>query len=226
MRRVLATLSSGLVLVLAAGVVASGAQGASAPGGGGAAGPQPGDSADPSTSGGTAYERRRRRRARRRRVGAPLLASFGLRRPRLFLYGRPAQVAFRIRSRVKLVDVRISVIARGARTPASTLRLGARRAGVAHTVPLTGRESGTLSEGAYRVRVSAKDARGRRLRRGAGVSSAGDLSSSTIASRLGDPSPTVAPTPVSAPTARVTSTVVRIWPRARGRPSWRRAAGS
>ena len=85
-------------------------------------------------------------------------------------------MAFRIRSRVKLVDVRITVIPRGARRPASTLRRGAGRAGVDHTVPLTGRESGTLSEGAYRVRVSAKDARGRRLRRGAGVSSAGDLS--------------------------------------------------
>jgi murein DD-endopeptidase MepM/ murein hydrolase activator NlpD len=98
-----------------------------------------------------------------------------LRRPRLFLYGRPAQVAFRIRSRAKLVDVRISVIARGARRPASTLMLGPRRAGVVHTVPLTGRESGTLPEGSYRVRVSAKDSRGRRLRRGAGVSSAREL---------------------------------------------------
>ncbi|MDQ4048937.1 MAG: M23 family metallopeptidase [Actinomycetota bacterium] len=54
--------------------------------------------------------------------------------------------------------------------------LGARRAGVEHTVALTGRESGTLRQGAYRVRISARDARGRRLRRGAGVSSFGRLS--------------------------------------------------
>ena len=178
MRRPLATLSSGLVLLLAGGAAASGAEATSAGRGGGAAAPQRGPSSDPSTSGGTAFDRRRARRrrlARRRRASAPLLASFTLRRPRLFLYGRPAQVAFRIRSRVKLVDVRISLVARGARRPASTLRLGARRAGVAHTVQLTGRERGTLPEGAYRVRVSAKDARGRRLRRGAGVSSVGDL---------------------------------------------------
>src|ERR671916_129592 len=116
MRRALAPLA---FVLLAGGAAASGPPGASAAAaggrGGGAAAPQRGASADPSTSGGTAYERRRRRPARRRRVRAPLLASFRVRRPRLFLYGRPAQVTFRIRSRAKLVDVRISVIARGAR---------------------------------------------------------------------------------------------------------------
>jgi murein DD-endopeptidase MepM/ murein hydrolase activator NlpD len=77
---------------------------------------------------------------------------------------------------VKLVDVRIRLIPRGGRTAASTIRLGPRRAGVRHRIPITGLESGTLPQGAYRVRISARDVRGRRLRRGAGVSSTGDLS--------------------------------------------------
>ena len=162
-------------LLLAAGAgAAHGAQAAADAGG--APAPRAGSAPDSSAGGGTAYERRKRRPARRRRPKRPLLQSFSLRRPRLFLYGRPARLAFRIRSRTKLVDVRISVIPRGARRSASTLRLGPRRAGVEHTVPLTGRESGTLPQGAYRVQISAKDARGRRLRRGAGVSSAGSLS--------------------------------------------------
>ena len=84
-------------------------------------------------------------------------------------------MGFRIRSRAKLVDVRIRVLPRGARRAARTVMLGARRAGVTHSVPLTGRESGTLPEGPYVVRISAKDARGRHLRRGAGVRSVRDL---------------------------------------------------
>ena len=177
MRRALANLSAGTT-ILVLGAAAGPAAGAdSTRASGGLAAPQTGMSHDPSVTGGTAYERRRKRRrpARRRRPSAPLLASFAVKRPRLFLYGHPVQVAFRIRSRVKLVDVRISMVARGSRRPASTIRLGARRSGVEHHVSLTGRESGTLPEGAYRVRISAKDARGRRLRRGAGVSSAGEL---------------------------------------------------
>lgn len=171
-----ATLSSCVLLALPMPASASGAEGV----GGGTAVPQT-LTAPPSTKTGGAPagkrpQHRKRRRAARRRFRGPLLASFSLRRPRLYLYGRPAQVAFRIRSRVKLSDVRISVVARGARASASTIRLGARAAGRRHKVALTGRETGTLAEGSYRVRISARDARGRRLRRGAGVSSTGDLS--------------------------------------------------
>src|SRR5918997_4852909 len=164
MRRLPATLS--LVATLSLGV-AGAASAATGPIAGGAPAPQPGASPDPSTGGGAPYERGapgKRRPARRRRASAPLLASFGVNQPRLFLYGRPAQVGFRIRSRVKLVGVRISLGVASARKPASTLRLGPLRAGVQHRVALTGRESGTLAEGSYRVRISAKDARGRRLR--------------------------------------------------------------
>ena len=125
------------------------------------------DPAPPSASGGGAAYRRKRR------VRGPVLTSFRLRRPRLFLYGRPAQVTFRIRSATRLADVRIVLVPASAGPAASVLRLGRVRAGA---VPLTGRENGTLPEGSYHVRVRARDARGRRLRRRAGVSSSAELS--------------------------------------------------
>ena len=155
---------------------AGAAAGAEVTGGaGGTDAPLARSSPDPTVGGGAAYDRRKRAR-RRRLPNTPLLALFKVTRPRLFLLGRPARVVFRIRSRVKLVDVRITVVPRGRRRAAGTVKLGPRRAGVEHAVLLTGTESGPLPEGSYRVRISAKDARGRRLRRGAGVSSAGDLS--------------------------------------------------
>ena len=59
---------------------------------------------------------------------------------------------------------------------AGTIRLGPRTAGRDHAVLLTGREAGILPQGSYRLRLSARDTRGRRLRRAPGISSAGDLS--------------------------------------------------
>ena len=151
---------------------------------GGAAAPA---SASPSSqSGGTPYVERgrdgakrkapRRRRPARRRPSGPVLAAFNLRHSRLFVYGRPARLSFRIRSRAPLTDVRITIAPRAGGRSAATVRLGARAAGREHAVLLTGREAGTLPEGAYRIRLSARDARGRRLRRAAGISSTGDLS--------------------------------------------------
>jgi len=105
----------------------------------------------------------------------PVLTSFTLRRPRLFLYGRPSEVSFRIRSRARLAYVRIAITRRGAARPTATIRLDAGAAGREQAVPLTGREAGDLPEGSYRLRISARDVRGRRLRRGAGISSTGRL---------------------------------------------------
>ncbi len=104
-----------------------------------------------------------------------MLAAFSLRRPSLYVYGRPARVRFRIRSRTRLADVRITITPRGVRKPAGRIRLGPRPAGRDEAVLMTGREAGILPEGSYRLRISARDARGRRLRRGAGISSTGDL---------------------------------------------------
>lgn len=166
MRRSLATACLGLVPALAALADAP----AATPESGGVAAP---DALPAEATGGAAYGRGRR--WRRWRWRAPLLAAFAVRGSRLYLYGEPAQVSFRIRSHVKLTHVRIHVVPRGSRLRASTIRLGPRRAGRRHTVALTGRENGILPEGSYRVAISARAARGRRMRRGAGVSAAGDL---------------------------------------------------
>ena len=151
---------------------------------GGAAAPA---AASPSgQGGGTPYVERgrdgarrkapRKRRPARRRQSGPVLSAFSLRHRRLFVYGRPARLSFRIRSRVRLTDVRITITPRGGGRSAATFRLGPRPAGRDQAVLLTGREAGILPEGAYRLRLSARDARGRRLRRAAGISSTGDLS--------------------------------------------------
>ena len=129
----------------------------------------PDESAAPSKqAGGSPYDRRRAAWLRR-----PVLTSFVLRRPRLFLHGLPAKVTYRIRSRTRLASVRISVTPAGARRAAATIAVPPRQTG---TVPLTGQEAGILPEGDYRLRISARDVRGRRLRRGAGISSSSDLS--------------------------------------------------
>lgn len=130
----------------------------------------------------SAKRRAARRRAAKRRAAArarrarPLLASFSVRSRRLYLFGSPATVAFRINARADLRDVRLYVTPAGARKPVSTIRLGARPRGVMQQVGLTGQENGVLPQGEYTVRVAAKDARGRRLRRGAGISSTGAIS--------------------------------------------------
>ncbi len=149
-------------------------------GGAGAGTPPQGPS---SASGGAGYRPEavrkppaRKPKARRRsRPSGPVLVSLGLSRARLYLHGAPATVSFRIDGRTRLTDVRVYLIPAGERAPRSTIRLGAQPRGSVRRVPLTGRESGILPEGSYIVRVAAKDARGRRLRRRAGISSTREL---------------------------------------------------
>jgi murein DD-endopeptidase MepM/ murein hydrolase activator NlpD len=109
-----------------------------------------------------ARARARRRRALRRR---PRLTAFRLSRSRLFLYGSPARVRFRIDGRTPRVRVRLYVLRPGRRAPVSTIFLGSRPTGVTQSAPVTGREEGVLPQGRYVIRIAAKDARGRRLRR-------------------------------------------------------------
>jgi Peptidase family M23 len=115
--------------------------------------------------------RGRRKRSRR----GPVLASFRLTRPRLFLYGRPARVTFRIDRGGRTVNVRLYLLRPGSRRPLRTIRLGVRRTGVRQSYLLTGRESGVLPQGSYMVRIAARDRRGRRLRRAASASSSAEL---------------------------------------------------
>ena len=105
----------------------------------------------------------RRRRARRRGL---VLSSFSVSRPRRFLFGRPARVAFRIDGRRRETKVTISILRARDRARMATLRLGRRRIGVPQSLFLTGREAGVLPRGRYIVRISAP-----RLRRSASASS-------------------------------------------------------
>ena len=123
---------------------------------------------------GTDREERPRKRANRR-GGGPVLASFDLARPRLFLYGRPARVSFRVDGRGRSVNVRLALVRTGGGR-AATIKLGERATGVTHSLFLTGREAGILPQGSYVLRISARDRRGRGLRRSAQASAAQELS--------------------------------------------------
>jgi murein DD-endopeptidase MepM/ murein hydrolase activator NlpD len=104
-----------------------------------------------------------------------VLSSFKLTRSRLFLYGRPARVTFRIDSRSRTVNVRLYLRPAEGGRPVSTIRLGARRTRVTQSYLLTGRETGVLPQGRYVLRIAARDRRGRRLRRAASASSVAEL---------------------------------------------------
>ncbi len=118
--------------------------------------------------GGAVYKKAKRKR--RPRARGPVLSSFSVSR-HIYLRGAPARVSFRIDGGSPLRDVRIYLMPAGAKRPASTIRLGRRKRGVRHRVRITGSENGVLAEGRYTVRMGAKDSRGRRLRRAAGISS-------------------------------------------------------
>jgi hypothetical protein len=118
--------------------------------------------------------RHHRRRARRSR--GPLLTEFALKRPRLFLYGRPARVTFRIKSRYRSVFVRLRLVRPGQRQAISTISLGQRPTRVHQSVTLTGLENGILPQGRYELRIGALDRRHRHLRHLATVSRSTELS--------------------------------------------------
>ena len=147
--------------------------------GGGAAPPSGGGPAPPSEGGGTrpgeAVPRRTAPRRRARRARGPVLTSFELRRPRLFLYGHSARVSFRIRAR-SAVRVRLVFRRPGSRAAVQTISLGRLAPRVTHSVPLTGREQGILPQGSYKLTIGGRDRRGRRLRRSARAASSVDLS--------------------------------------------------
>jgi murein DD-endopeptidase MepM/ murein hydrolase activator NlpD len=119
---------------------------------------------------------RRTHRRRRTRSRGPLLTLFRLIRPKLFLYGRSARVDYRIQGRARRVHVRLLVRRPGVHEPVSTIELGDQSTNATHSARLTGRESGVLPQGSYVLRIGARDARGRRLRRAASASAVSDLS--------------------------------------------------
>jgi murein DD-endopeptidase MepM/ murein hydrolase activator NlpD len=150
--------------------------------GGGGAAPLPPTSPTGGSGGTTAgqpvperaRERTRRRRASRRR--GPVLESFRLHRPRLFLYGHPARVSFRIGGRGQEIRVSLRLVRAGRRGTVRVIPLGWRRTGTTHSVTVSGREGGALAQGSYLVRIAGRDRLGRGLRRSARASGAAELS--------------------------------------------------
>ena len=162
-----------LVLALA---IAAGSSAGSAPVGTGTA-----NAAAPAAgTGGTPYREvaplRPHQVAQRRPSRGPLLRAFSLNRPHLFLFGHPARVSFRIDSRYRTISVRLSLLPVASRRAASTITLGQRRTGISQSVLVTGREQGILPQGRYRLRISARDRRGRGLRRPPRISAEAALS--------------------------------------------------
>jgi Peptidase family M23 len=176
-RALLVTLTIAAVAVPSAPAWASdGDGGASAPVAGRSppiARPGPHRERDVEPKGGASPRNSSHRRLARRR-SAPVLTSFALYRPRLFLYGHAARVSFRLRGRSP-VRVRLELLPTAGGRPQRTIALGERVPGVAHSVLLTGREDGTLSQGDYVLHIAGRDRRGRRLRRAPHASSTARL---------------------------------------------------
>jgi murein DD-endopeptidase MepM/ murein hydrolase activator NlpD len=160
--------------VLAAAVPSSPAW---ATGGGGAA-PAPAPAPAGGSAGGTAVgqtvKKAPRKRARRKKARGPLLTSFSLARPRLFLYGRAARVSFLISGRGP-VRVRLRLVPEAQGAPVRSIALGDQSTGVTHSFALTGREAGVLPQGSYTLRIAGRDKRGRGLRRAPRASSHAEL---------------------------------------------------
>lgn len=120
-------------------------------------------------------KRGKKRSPKATRSGRPRLASFGVRGSRLYLYGRAAKVKFQIDGRTPTVSVRLVVSSAKTGKAVRRIELGEQATGVPHAYRLTGREGGALKAGSYRVRVKARDARGRRLVRSAQTSAVDEI---------------------------------------------------
>lgn len=132
------------------------------------AGSKPKAVRDTGDTGGLRPGDRRARRvvAKRRRLrllrAAPVLAAFELRSSRLFRRGGSEPVSFRIDSRAKTVKVRLYVMPAAGGKAIATIELGELSTRATHTAPV---DPDALRPGRYRLRISARDRRGRALRR-------------------------------------------------------------
>ena len=107
--------------------------------------------------------------------GRPVLATFGVRSSRMYLYGRAARVNFQIDDGADTVSVKLVVVSAATGTRVRVIDLGERATGVAHSYKFTGREGGALAAGRYRVKVRARDGAGHSLVRSAGTSSVDEI---------------------------------------------------
>ena len=160
-----------LALTLAVPASAHAAGGGTAP----APVPAPDTPSSSSDSGGTRFGDAGRRPARkpagRRRSPRPVLELFRVDGKRFYDRGRRARVTFQIRHRRPTVHVRLHVRRAASGERLATIDLGERPTGSAQTARISGRESGSrLPSGNLELRISARDARGQSLRRGAHAS--------------------------------------------------------
>lgn len=107
--------------------------------------------------------------------GHPLLTTFGVGSPRVYIYGRSARVSFQINDGAPTVSVRLVVLSATTGTKVRTIDLGEQTTGVLHSYGFNGREGGELPAGRYRVRVRARDAAGNTLVRNAGTSAVDEI---------------------------------------------------
>jgi murein DD-endopeptidase MepM/ murein hydrolase activator NlpD len=108
--------------------------------------------------------------------GRPVLRSFSVETSRLYLYGRPARVTFRIDDESELVSVALYLTRPGSSAAVRAIDLGSRSTGVTHVYRLTGREGAPLPEGPYRARLFARDPDGKKLLASPRASSLDELS--------------------------------------------------
>jgi hypothetical protein len=113
----------------------------------------------------------RRRRLRRLRA-APVLGSFELGSAKLFQYGGATRVSFRVDGRAKNVKVRLYVVPAAGGKAVETVELGELTTGAVHTVTL---DTDRLAPGRYRLRLSARDRRGRAARRAKAVAAVAEF---------------------------------------------------
>ena len=107
--------------------------------------------------------------------GNPLLTTFGVGSPRVYLYGKAAQISFQINDRADTVSVHLVVRSAATGARVRTISLGNQSTGVPHTYRFTGREGGALPAGRYRIRVRARDGAGNSLVRGAQTSATDEV---------------------------------------------------
>jgi murein DD-endopeptidase MepM/ murein hydrolase activator NlpD len=72
-----------------------------------------------------------------------------------FIYGRPAEVRFKIRSRRPAIRLHLVISPVGSSTVVRSIDLGMRRTRVMQSYSLTGLEGGVLPQGSFYVRLSA-----------------------------------------------------------------------
>jgi Peptidase family M23 len=95
---------------------------------------------------------KRQPRAKRR---GPALMYFSVGPASTFIYGRPAAVRFKIRSRRPAIRLHLVISPVGSSTIVRSIDLGMRRTRVMQSYSLTGLEGGVLPQGSFYVRLSA-----------------------------------------------------------------------